>query len=93
MNVKAGDLAIVIRAHQVIEAIGMICEVRSFYGPFSFDSFGVQPAWIIKLPRKVRAVSGNMAEIVLCPDCCLRPVSGLPDTEDTDTKEPIKEVA
>lgn len=85
MNCKPGDLAIVIQAlpeHQ--DVIGRIVNV------LAWDS--AEADWEIGFSGALPASCEPYAHI-FCADDSLRPVSGLPDTEDTDTEQPIKEVA
>lgn len=84
MNVKPGDLAIVIKG----ESAGRICIIISFWGDFAGESY-----WRVEHCAPVPTVTGAMMRTPLCPDSWLRPVSGLPDAEHTDEREPIKELA
>lgn len=87
MNVKPGDLAIIIGCanKKYDDTIGRIVSIVE-------KSLKYQDSWIIEFsgdrPKSLRSDSQ-----VSAPDYRLRPVSGLPDTEHTDEREPIKELA
>lgn len=83
MNVKPGDLAIVIKG----AIAGSICVVTSFWGDFEGE-----PYWRVEYGQPVLTLAGTMTKTPLCRNSWLRPVSGLPDTEHTDEKEPVKEL-
>lgn len=83
MNVKPGDLGIVIKG----DSAGRICVVVSLWGYSEGESY-----WRVEHRDPVPTRSGAMMKAPLCPDSWLRPVSGLPDTEHTDEREPIKEL-
>lgn len=83
MNVKPGDLAIVIKG----KSTGKICIVESSDG----ISYGEQ-MWNLRFQAVVEAKGGFITN-PRCRDSWLRPVSGLPDDEVIDEREPIKEHA
>lgn len=86
MNVKPGDLAIIIGADPKYEDwIGrIVCVLRP-----DPDAFGF---WEIEF-QGANPLSADPGSANACFDSDLRPVSGLPDTEQTDQQEPIKETA
>ncbi|MEX3914854.1 hypothetical protein AB4Y43_01220 [Paraburkholderia sp. BR10872] len=86
MNVKAGDLAIVIHSENG-DGIGMVLKVVSAWGRYPEYGF----LWNVETPREVRTWSGRMTRFPQIPDAWLKPVSGLP-IEDEVTDE-IKELA
>lgn len=91
MNVKPGDLAIVISG----DAAGIVCEVmhQFFGGVYMGLAWAKHDAmWMCRFPRSFSTPQGYSCFIAV-RDCNLRPVSGLPDTEHTDEREPIKELA
>lgn len=85
MNCKPGDLAIVISAAPAYQdVIGRIVRVVEWDGLLS--------AWVIQFVGSIpESCAWHRGSAAL--DAALRPVSGLPDTEETDTEQPIKEVA
>jgi hypothetical protein len=91
MNCKPGDLAVLIRS-AIPENVGIIVEVVEWMGHVwsndSITNWRVRP---VGGPRQTTI--GSLQQEGAAPDEWLRPVSGLPDTEDTDEREPIKEVA
>ncbi|HWT40937.1 MAG TPA: hypothetical protein VN081_06790 [Dongiaceae bacterium] len=102
MNVKAGDLAIIIAANHTPENIGTIVEVVRIAVPGELFANGnirftgsPNSAWVTKRdggePMPWRLASGNqfVAEEVVCEDRFLRPVSGLPIEEDVHTKDRV----
>lgn len=79
MNCKPGDLAILIKSHAGNE--GKIVKVGKFYGTYKFPIAGIHhDCYLIE----------GIASSDICPDCYMRPVSGLPMDEEThnDIKEP-----
>lgn len=90
MNVKPGDMAIQIMAHNK-ENIGLIVSV------IKFDS-GMQ-CWECTTYKAIQGycmgilVTQEAGQPFFCPDEWLRPISGLPDTEETEEQQPIKEIA
>lgn len=91
MNVKPGDLAIVVKGRM----IGKVCKVlQKFYGG---EHDGIlwstgNESWICEFPRKYPLIGGE-SKFISMFDAHLRPVSGLPDAEQIDQQEPIKEIA
>lgn len=100
MNVKRGDLVIVVKCAEVPENIGIICRVNRFVG-YDEDYQGViYQAWEASTEgRSFKFLDGDECDECLIEDSSLRPVSGIPDTESTDehlTKpvtQPEKEIA
>jgi hypothetical protein len=93
MNVKPGDLAICIKSARGNE--GKICKVISAYGNF-VDQYGCLTfGWNVKFPNPIRWAKGaeGLHREGIAADYALRPISGLPDTEETDRQQPIKEIA
>jgi hypothetical protein len=88
MNCKPGDLAIVTSSEAGNE--GLFVEVIEWIG--CVDFYDGSDRWRV---RSVGSPITNDLKINIdhLRDSQLRPVSGLPDTEDTDTEQPIKEVA
>jgi hypothetical protein len=102
MNVKAGDLAIVICADVTPEIIGSIVEVVriAVQGEYfsdvdmRFESRSGRPAWVVKrsnglLPWRTVAGAFRWADMRPLEDSLLRPVSGLPVEEDTNIEERV----
>lgn len=81
MNVKPDDLAIVIKSPHGV-AIGSIVKVMflSLWGP---------TYWVCEFQRPVERLDGSIGNMASCDDAWLRPISGIPDTEDADTEQPI----
>lgn len=93
MNVKPGDLAIVVRTISG-KHIGAIVTVEKSIPEFTFpDGVNYGPLWEVRWSRKFEFFGGGFGHLAWVPDAWLRPVSGLPDTEHTDEREPIKEMA
>lgn len=87
MNVKPGDLAIVIKSDHHPQLIGLIVEVVKFLGE-GRNRWGC----VVKKPVKIRdlftgEVGGTFRLSI--PDAHLLPVSGLPDDEDVGIDQPI----
>lgn len=84
MNVKQGDMAIIVKA-KIPENIGKIVKVLEFAG----ESHGRSNVWIIAFqrPSKFWQVETGKVGVSLqatAPDEWLRPISGLPDADDID---------
>ena len=84
MNVKKGDLAIIIASKSLPEVIGRIVEVEEFLGDGE-NRWGChcQTPVMIDHPHLPGRVATNKLS---CRDADLRPVSGLPDEDDVDTE-------
>ncbi len=97
MNVKKGDLAIVIKSACGNE--GQIIEVMKFLGtnPIfqkrQWFKGGYGLTWLIKFQNPVRNTRGVLYIECPCPDAWLRPVSGLPEVDTIDTEHPVEESA
>lgn len=79
MNVKQGDIAIVIQSYAG-KYVGIIVAVESYYGSQAYG-----PTWLVTTDRTVRLSNGQKAKPGTpfpCPDAWLRPVSGLPGEYD-----------
>jgi hypothetical protein len=97
MNVKPGDLAIVIGSKagnqgKIVEVIGPL-GVEPIYGGLKWGRGTGNFFWLVKGNTALYDTGGNIRSIIPCRDIWLRPVSGLPDAEHTDESEPIKELA
>jgi len=100
MNVKQGDLAILIKSTRP-ENVGKICEVLEFAG--HWENLG--PSWVVEFTSPItrgtvtHLDTGLEIEIdlnqtkVLAADDWLRPISGLDDSDDTNEtlNKPITE--
>jgi hypothetical protein len=98
MNVKQGDMAIVI--YSLAGNEGLIVEVIRFlgdapeYGGHLWKRGVTGPWWLVESHGSpIKDTSGGLWQAAPLLDANLRKISGLPDTEDTETKEPIKEIA
>lgn len=96
MNVKQGDLAIIVKSMAGNE--GKVCKVLKFSGIRGYGDHGgmadfVEQSWLCEFPRPIKfAHKGWIPSAVAnVPDAWLRPISGIPDEESTDTNHPIKE--
>jgi hypothetical protein len=106
MNCKPGDLAVVIGGESTPEMIGHIVLVErpATNGEMldghmvRWDEGDTEPSWIVSatsdrgIPTRTNLALRFFRQRAIA-DRLLRPISGLPDTEDTDEREPIKEVA
>lgn len=99
MNVKQGDLAIFIyrgsgtNAGKIVE----VCEFVPAGSAFVRDGRNwktIRPGWWVKSSNGLIHSVGRFFHMEgVVADLCLRPVSGLPDTETIDEQEPLKEIA
>lgn len=93
MNVKPGDLAIVCGPTRYT---GHIVEVINIWdgGPIDGVNMLITEGniWVCRMMRAID-YRGSIMFYGPFPDAWLRPVSGLPDAEHTDEREPIKELA
>lgn len=98
MNVKPGDLAIVIYAPHTPELIGRIVRVDrqavdgEQFGGIRFGSWGFA-SWVCSADRPLPWRTTTIFGLVHFPkrpiaDFMLRPISGLPLEEETDTRIP-----
>jgi hypothetical protein len=96
MNVKQGDLAIQIKS--AAGNSGRIVRVLQFLGAFPFYDGrhwhrDEADCWLVEYERPIFTANGHKALICPTPDAWLRPISGIPEEESTDTNQPIKEPA
>jgi hypothetical protein len=83
MNVKPGDIAIIIATQNA----GSIVEVIEFCG----DAFGLKDMWRIRPTNKLKTWDGVITgSDGICRDAILRPVSGLPDVDVIETEKEIE---
>lgn len=88
MNVKQGDLAIAIHAGNPGN-IGRIFEVIRFVGQREFNGIS-GPAWLVRaVGIKATTACGGQTSEALAFDAWLRPISGIPDQEETTKQEPV----
>ncbi|HIE4431949.1 TPA: hypothetical protein ACXM9H_002956 [Burkholderia multivorans] len=80
MNCKPGDLAVMVRS-EIPENIGRIFEVLSFDHATSVFS---GPTWNVRTVRPAKYGDGRMGTEGTAQDCCLRPISGVPVTDDVE---------
>lgn len=90
MNVKAGDLAILIKSFTNANN-GSICEVERYAGFKEWpDGLTMENAWYVKFPNPIRVwLVGDDGELypsvqskAIVDDSWLKPISGLPDDVD-----------
>ena len=95
MNVKQGDLAILVRSSRE-NNVGRICEVTAYVGTMEYPDTILYDAWIVQFcsPVEVDLLGddGNfyttMRSVALAADSWLRPISGpVNELETTYTKE------
>ena len=85
MNVKRGDMAIVIKAANP-ENIGLVVSVDEYH----WDDID-HHCWWVSVPRPVPVgMLRRMATSAICPDDYLRPLTDVPDETIIET---IKEIA
>ncbi len=89
MNVKPGDLAIVVDDGGKFENLGLIVNVISFEGSFFWWEFGSQPSWQVKVFGS-RGLCYWRSDHELyferqgkMPDCCLKRIE--PDLNEYDS--------
>lgn len=86
MNVKQGDMAILIKTFQA----GLIGEVEYYFGVSPINPSHTV-CWAVRFTNKINAVQKDRkpcrANLVVLPDEWLRPVSGLPMDEDIKQEE------
>jgi hypothetical protein len=78
MNVKPGDLAIVVDDGGKFENVGLVVSVVSFEGTMHWHEFGQQPSWLVEAfgPRGL-CYERSDGQLYFkrqgrVPDCCLR---------------------
>lgn len=95
MNVKPGDLAIVVKSRNG-QNLGKIIEVLE-WAPKGIESEMLGQQFFTDLDgwrcKGDIFLHGKIYPFGVFCDDGLRPVSGLPDTEHTNEREPIKELA
>lgn len=90
MNVKVGDLAIMIKSARYPQHIGMIVEVVKFLGE-SDNLWGCHTSKPLMTRDKFTGEMGGSHKFAI-PDANLRPVSGLDDPDSEVTDKPIEEL-
>jgi hypothetical protein len=87
MNVKPGDLAIVVNDGGKHENVGLVVNVVSFEGNMDWYEFGEQPSWLVEAagPRGLCYERSDGELFFKCqgkvPDCCLKRIE--PDLHET----------
>lgn len=97
MNCKIGDLAIIIRgktlAGRIVEIVGIVPKGVDFRLPDGYLQLATQYEWVIRFVGSpveapigtVDGMTGTRTTFYGCaPDHVLRPVSGLPITDDIE---------
>lgn len=83
MNVKQGDLAVVIRCRDYPQAIGRVVDVVSPHK-------NIPDAWVIRFkgstPEGIDCMKDGVVGVM---DHCLKPVSGLPMEEEHQEELPV----
>jgi hypothetical protein len=87
LNVKIGDLAIVVNDGGKHENVGLVVTVVSFEGKKYWHEFGERPSWMVEAagPRGI-CYEGSDGELYFkregkMPDCCLKRIE--PDMNET----------
>lgn len=84
MNVKPADLAYIVRSRNA-ENLGATVEVIEFHG---VDEEGV--IWTCNAARPLLMTNGRrMADRIQIPDARLRPISGVPMTDEVNEEEKL----
>jgi hypothetical protein len=88
LNVKIGDLAIVVNDGGKHENVGLVVTVVSFEGKKYWHEFGERPSWMVEAagPRGI-CYEGSDGELYFkregkMPDCCLKRIE--PDLNEDD---------
>ena len=88
MNVKPGDLAIIVNDGGKYENVGLVVNVVSFEGTMDWYEFGEQPTWLVEAagPRGL-CYERSDGQLYFkrqgkMPDCCLKRVE--PDQTEED---------
>ena len=96
MNVKLGDLAIVVADGGKFENVGLVVSVVSFEGTLDWYEFGEQPSWLVEAagPRGL-CYERSDGELYFkrqgkVPDCCLKRVEPDQTEEDFSREETLK---
>lgn len=87
MNVKQGDMAIVIKSRMYPETLGLIVEVTKFLGEDD-NLWGCVTQRPVRIKDKFTGEWGKTHRLAI-PDAHLRPISGLPDEDDIDESKPV----
>jgi hypothetical protein len=89
MNVKLGDLAIIVDDGGKYENVGLVVSVVSFEGTLDWYEFGEQPSWLVEAagPRGL-CYERSDGELFFkrqgkVPDCCLKRIE--PDLNEDDS--------
>jgi hypothetical protein len=86
MNVKQGDLAIIIKSLAGNEG-QIVSVVRPIIGRHIRNDYNlIGPFWQVTKPGKILNVAGKMVIYGAIPDAWLRPVSGLPEINKIDSE-------
>jgi hypothetical protein len=92
MNVKPGDLAIVVDDGGKCENVGLIVNVVSFAGTKHWHEFGERSSWMVETagPRGI-CYEGSDGELYFkregkMPDCCLKRIEGNLTVDDFSRK-------
>ena len=96
MNVKIGDLAIVVDDGGKYENVGLVVSVVLFEGNMDWYEFGVQPSWLVEAAGP-RGLCYERSDDALyfkrqgeVPDCCLQRIEPDPTDEDFSREETLK---
>jgi len=79
MNCKPGDLAIMVSSG-IPENIGRIFEILNFNQ--AVTDFSGKPIWNVRAAHPARTADGEMSSEGNASDADLRPITGLPITDD-----------
>ena len=79
MNCKPGDLAILISS-DIPENIGVVFEIVSL--DLECSAYCGEPVWNVTGPRETRCIGGPASRDGFARDSNLRPISGIPMTDD-----------
>ena len=95
MNVKPGDLAIVVDDGGKYENVGLVVNVVSFEGTMHWYEFGQQPSWLVDAAGP-RGLCYERSDGKLffkrqgkVPDCCLKRVESDLDEDDSLCEETL----
>lgn len=93
MNVKPGDLAILIKSQA--DNYGKICKileqsnVTHLFDGISYVEVN-ELCWLVEFPDPVKLTTGCISKITNVRDAWLRPVSGLPDEQHTEEENKLE---
>ena len=95
MNVKLGDLAIVVADGGKFENVGLVVSVVSFEGTLDWYEFGEQSTWLVEAagPRGL-CYERSDGELYFkrqgkVPDCCLKRIDPDLTTFDSSCEEAV----